>query len=522
MFQLKYDDNYINIVRDIPHWTKEEDIPNNVIKYIKSNSDNRIIYEDDTSLYYCTKCLTQLDDDFYCNTCGKQHKKFEVKDYPIDKKHVTITYGNVKRNKFYINYVCKYLVFDINNDGVYIYSLKEHITYHDPFEFKPMKHSQIEIDFSNSFYIEKDGLTNLQSYEYIPFKKSRDNLKEWNKYQEDLEYFYIKEGDDSRDSIINFFDGHCCYLYTDNLKDLKNTFYKYTFLWDAKEYFEELDKISISSLTLYPLLFPQFEFLIKFKLYNLAIYHTPKFTKGKNFKEIFGVEKKYLPFMVEHNISYTKLKVMRELSLYDINDINFISENIMVYDDVLDMIKSWNVNIKKLIDCFKKSNLESYHLWEYNDYYEMAKKLKLDLTDNNVLYPDNITEAHDNLYMQLQLVEDPEMDKKIKQISSIISLNNYEDDTYKIYPANSIADLVDESSQQNNCVRTYCSRIANNECQVYFMRKKEDLNKSFVTIEVRNNKIVQARIKYNELPDDKTNSLLKKWETKLISFNFNT
>ena len=93
----------------------------------------------------------------------------------------------------------------------------------------------------------------------------------------------------------------------------------------------------------------------------------------------------------------------------------------------------------------------------------------------------------------------------------------YEDDNYVIYPVSSIKDLVEESRQQKNCVRTYCERIADNECQIYLMRKKEDINKSFVTIEIHDNKIVQARLKYNEIPSEDIYKILKDWEKNLIS-----
>ena len=42
-------------------------------------------------------------------------------------------------------------------------------------------------------------------------------------------------------------------------------------------------------------------------------------------------------------------------------------------------------------------------------------------------------------------------------------------------------------------------------------------NKSFVTIEVKNNKIVQARAKFNEEPQDEIMKILRKWETTLLS-----
>jgi len=104
---------------------------------------------------------------------------------------------------------------------------------------------------------------------------------------------------------------------------------------------------------------------------------------------------------------------------------------------------------------------------------------------------------------------------------SILSFNKYEDDEYIIYPATSIQDLVEESRQQKNCVRTYCEAISNNESQIYFMRRKEELDKSFVTIEVNDKKIIQARVKYNELPSKEINEILNKWEQNLIPITNN-
>ena len=56
----------------------------------------------------------------------------------------------------------------------------------------------------------------------------------------------------------------------------------------------------------------------------------------------------------------------------------------------------------------------------------------------------------------------------------------------------------------------------NNECQIYFMRAKSEKDKSFVTIEVRNNKIIQARARFNEEPSKEIMGILRKWERTLL------
>ena len=76
--------------------------------------------------------------------------------------------------------------------------------------------------------------------------------------------------------------------------------------------------------------------------------------------------------------------------------------------------------------------------------------------------------------------------------------------------------MIDEGSQQHNCLRTYISSYSDNLCQIYFMRLKKEKTKSFVTIEVRNNRIVQARAKFNDEPSKEITNILKKWEKTLL------
>ena len=58
--------------------------------------------------------------------------------------------------------------------------------------------------------------------------------------------------------------------------------------------------------------------------------------------------------------------------------------------------------------------------------------------------------------------------------------------------------------------------VSNNECQIYFMRYKDSINKSFVTIEVRNNKVVQAKTKFNNDVPHEIMNIINKWEKTLI------
>ena len=135
---------------------------------------------------------------------------------------------------------------------------------------------------------------------------------------------------------------------------------------------------------------------------------------------------------------------------------------------------------------------------------------------NLILFFYKLLYSHDEIISKIITTTNPDIDKKISNLSYVLNLNNYEDDKYIIFPASSVNNLIDESSQMSNCVRDYCVKFSNNESQIFFMRYKNNPNKSLVTIEVKNGKVVQARTKYNGLPSEEIMKILKKWEMQII------
>lgn len=140
----------------------------------------------------------------------------------------------------------------------------------------------------------------------------------------------------------------------------------------------------------------------------------------------------------------------------------------------------------------------------------------LDMKDKQVLFPKEFIKEHDKITREFVITKDININERMKSLSNILDLNTYEDDKYIIFPADSVDSLINESSQMSNCVRNYCTIASNSECQIYFMRDKNNIDKSLVTIEVRNGKIVQARAKFNELPSDEINEILKRWEKQIV------
>ena len=139
------------------------------------------------------------------------------------------------------------------------------------------------------------------------------------------------------------------------------------------------------------------------------------------------------------------------------------------------------------------------------------------MKDKKILYPPNAQEAHDRVMKIQNDLKDKMYQKQIKKRYEEIKKYTYKNKKYIIYPVKNQKELVNESKQQNNCVKTYAERIANGTCDIYFMRLLSNVKKSLVTIEVRNNKVVQQRTKNNNDTTSEQKKTLKLWEEKILT-----
>ena len=132
------------------------------------------------------------------------------------------------------------------------------------------------------------------------------------------------------------------------------------------------------------------------------------------------------------------------------------------------------------------------------------------------IYPKNIKEAHDKIEKEYEIVKDNLICEAIKNRGNELSKYTFNNSKYIIFPADSIESLEDESKQQHNCVRTYSERIAKGSCDIYFMRLVSDREHSLVTVEVRNNEVVQKRTKNNQSTTAEQDKFLDLWERKIL------
>lgn len=78
-----------------------------------------------------------------------------------------------------------------------------------------------------------------------------------------------------------------------------------------------------------------------------------------------------------------------------------------------------------------------------------------------------------------------------------------------------------EAEQQSNCVaRLYLPKVIDGDLNIVFIRKKEELNKSYITCEIRNGKIYQYLTRFNQVPRDENAIKFKNLYQKYLDENW--
>lgn len=93
---------------------------------------------------------------------------------------------------------------------------------------------------------------------------------------------------------------------------------------------------------------------------------------------------------------------------------------------------------------------------------------------------------------------------------------DYEADGMKFLLPATPDDLAAEGNALHHCVGSYADRAARKECVILFLRRCEDLNKPFNTVEVRSREVIQVRGWDNGDPTPEVKKFMGQWERQVL------
>lgn len=201
-------------------------------------------------------------------------------------------------------------------------------------------------------------------------------------------------------------------------------------------------------------------------------------------------------------------------SKYDINTYTYVRKS---YVNIL--INKFGYNAKSLflyLDTLKTfeaiDNMKTL-LTELYDYANMMSTISPKFDK----YPRHFLTTHQIAVRNYNRLKKEFSEQLFKQ-----RINKDYECTYKdyvfIYP-DCVQDIRDEAVSQNNCVASYIDRVIDGNCHILFLRKKSSPKDSLVTIEVRDNKIVQAKRRFNYPVTKEDQEAIDYWNNKFSKQN---
>lgn len=172
----------------------------------------------------------------------------------------------------------------------------------------------------------------------------------------------------------------------------------------------------------------------------------------------------------------------------------------------------------------------------YMDYLYMLEELNLRLNDDSIIYPKELTKAHDNLVSMLNSIKKEKMEKMAKEkrireekeqqlqeleykkrFANLLKLEKEIDEFVFLVPKE-LQDIIKEGNELHHCVGSshYLEAHKKGTTNIIFIRKKEDIETPYFTMEFKKNNVEQIQGYKNreEIPNS-VKQAISKWKKEI-------
>lgn len=254
---------------------------------------------------------------------------------------------------------------------------------------------------------------------------------------------------------------------------------------------------------------PVAEYLFKLGMPYLASTYrrSGKLPEKAGFKDYVGIGKEYLPLMRSMDITWSEIGLIQTAKCW-------VSEEMLERWRMLRLTGWQTADAKKVMEHVSFVQLLNYLekqcrmlrvtagsvLGWWKDYLGMSKELRVDLSSKSARMPRNIKIAHDQVLEATELIRaekraaeemkrakarEAEYEPAVAALYEAIRFDAYSKYGFTVRLPEHVADLVREGQSLGHCVGRYeyDKKTVRGESCIIFIRKKEDPDKPFYTME---------------------------------------
>lgn len=283
-----------------------------------------------------------------------------------------------------------------------------------------------------------------------------------------------------------------------------------------KEYVDSVDSYDRIGFERYIdiwLKYPKIELLAKSGLAKWISYIRNLDTKKKTIHEIFRIKEKCVPLLYRNDFGYQELMICRKTGLSDIGKIKKMIEvdrlirNARYEPQGIEAVLKEEKTKDYLCDLIGRND---FRPGDYIDYLRDLLKLGIDL-EGDVLYPKNFVQAHAEASEKIHFEEWNKLQEGFDKSYKKHKRFRWQKDGLIIVPVKEAKELYTESLMLRHCVKTYAPNVAHGTTEIMFIRKEDDPDTPFYTLELKNKKVIQVRGLHNRNPEEEIKSFVSKW-----------
>jgi predicted RNA-binding Zn-ribbon protein involved in translation (DUF1610 family) len=336
------------------------------------------------------------------------------------------------------------------------------------------------------------------------------------------------------------FDGDTCgYLYCANLETaLADTPWQYSQIGR----FHQLGNMPLEVLPYLSsyLEYPAIEYLVRFGLTRLAAQIIYKHdgakainASGTNLRETLGIAPEDLSALQSVNADARQLELCRRLRQQGVR----VDEALLawyrergIFSEVDVLVPLKYTTPQKLMRYIEEQFVRQAGekslrndrlgqiLSDFRDYLEMGGSLGYDFSDSFVLFPRDLSEAHNQASALYDTRKNAIFDKAIREAyKALAERYRFSKDGFTIIPPRTAGEIVAEGHALHHCVHSYVERVAEGGCVILFIRQRGSIKEPFYTVELRGGKITQIHGLQHRAPTPEVMKFLETWERKKLA-----
>ena len=155
-------------------------------------------------------------------------------------------------------------------------------------------------------------------------------------------------------------------------------------------------------------------------------------------------------------------------------------------------------------------------IYQFEDYISQLKKLNLPLNNKN-LFPRDFDKAHTDLSMRIKIEADIILRNNYEKAIVGNSLSHFNHKNICIDIAQNPESIMKEGESLHHCVAMYAERVADKRCYIYFVRKADEINSSYYTLELSpDGEVRQCRGMQNCMMTDEVKEAVEAFEKEAL------